>query len=215
MRLALLVLFLAFSANAHADVPLRPSPTTALGEAWQSWTSRIPSWADYTPGGYALKNIGRMGATATAGWQKLKNLRSFDRYCGQGAPFTQQPFCMAATPALRMHPNDIFPHSPIYILLDSLINRAGTNNQAALDAAKLLILIRQQLEYPETTASHPDLLIGRFYGLYANCVPTACQVGLTRPSGMAEAMRGLLAYFTTYGGEVDLQAVSLLRKAGF
>lgn len=210
-----LVLFIALSAAGHADIPLKPSPTTALGEAWQSWVARIPNWTDYTPGGYALKNIGRMGANATVGWQKLKNFRSFDRYCGQGAPFTQQPFCMAATPALRMHSNDLFPHSPLYILLDSLITRAGTNNPTALDAAKLLILMRQQLEYPTTTASHPDLIIGRFYTLFGNCVPSACQVALTRPSGMNETMRGILAYFTTYGGEVDLQAVSLLRKAGF
>jgi hypothetical protein len=214
LLLALLLAFPAF-APTHADVPLKPSPTTALGEAWQAWTARIPSWADYTPGGYALKNLGRMGANATTGWQKLKNLRSFDRYCGKGAPFTQQPFCMAATPALRQHPNDIFAHSPLFILLDSLIERAGTTNKPAQDAAKLLILMRQQLEYPQTTASHPDLIIGRFYSLFANCVPTACQVALTRPSGMAETMRGVLAYFTTYGGEVDLQAVALLRKAGF
>ncbi|MCP5404767.1 MAG: hypothetical protein H6922_00880 [Pseudomonadaceae bacterium] len=206
---------LLFTAPAWADVPLGPQPTTQLGKAWEDWKAKLPSWADYTPGAFVFKNLGRMGANTSLLVQKAKNLRAYDRYCGSGAPYTQQPFCMAVKPSLRKRSTDLLPHAPLWLLFDSLIDRAGPNNQAAVDAAKLLLTFRGMLEYPSKDPSHPDVLIGLLYGQFANCVPNTCQVALTRPAGMATAMKGLLAYFQTYGGETDQQAVKLLHRAGF
>ena len=216
MRQALILLALVFAFPAHADVPLGPSPTTVLGQGWEAWKSQIPSWTDYMPGMVVFRNLGRMESNATIGFQKLKNLRAYDRYCGSGAPFHQQPFCRAADPtAMRKNGTDLLTHAPLWILLDSLAARAGPANTASVDAAKLLATIRTQLEYPEDKPTSPDLLIGRLYAQFANCVPTACQVAVTRPDGFFTAMKGLAAYFTTYGGETDLQAVKLLHQAGF
>lgn len=215
LRFLALAILISVSGAGYADVPLAPSPTTAVGQAWAEWKAKIPSWADYMPGAIIFKNIGRMGMNGGIVWQKAKNMRAYDRYCSAKAPFAQQPFCMAVTPRLRLKPNDWFARSPLTILLDSLIDRAGPANEASRDAAKLLLTIRTLLEYPTTQASHPDYIIGRLYDQFANCVPNTCQVAVTRPERFAEVMAGMLAYFQTYGGEIDIQAVQLLRQAGF
>lgn len=213
--LVILLPLLAWTTAARADVPLGPQPTTQLGQAWEDWKAQLPSWTDYTPGGVVFKNLGRMGAGVSLWWQKAKNLRAYDRYCGNGAPYTQQPFCMAAKPSLRQSPTDLLPHGPLWILFDSLISRAGPNNPAAMDAAKLLLTFRTMLGYPQDTPSHPDVLLGLLYVQFANCVPSSCQVAITRPDGMGEVMKGLIAYFAAYGGDVEQDAVTLLRQAGF
>ena len=216
---ALLLMFLltafCFPPTPHADVSLTPSPTTALGQAWQSWKAKIPSWASYMPGATVFKNLGRAQDNLGIGWQKAKNLRSYDRYCGFDAPYAQQPFCMGMKPSLRATPTAWFSHSPLWLLFNNLIARAGPANEASQDAAKLLLSIRMLLEYPETEPSHPDRLVGLLYAQFANCVPNTCQVAVTRPSGMQQVMRGLILYFEAYGGETDLHATKLLRQAGF
>lgn len=199
----------------HADVPLTPSPTTVVGEAWAAWKSKIPSWTTYMPGAMVFKNLGRAQDNLGIGWQKAKNFRAFDRYCGFDAPYAQQPFCMAMKPAVRATPTAWFAHAPLWLLLDNLIARAGPANAAGQDAAKLLLAIRMLLDYPATEPSHPDRLVGLLYTQFANCVPTSCQVAVTRPAGMQQVMRGLILYFETYGGETDLAATKLLRQAGF
>lgn len=218
MRKTLLILaLLACSAPpaVRADVSLTPSPTTVVGQAWQAWTAQIPSWATYMPGAAVFKNLGRAQDNLGLAWQKAKNLRAYDRYCGFDAPYAQQPFCMAVRPSVRATPTAWFQHSPLWLLFSNLIDRAGPANPPAQDAAKLLLAIRMLVDYPPTEPSHPDHIIGLLYNQFANCVPTSCQVAVTRPAGMQQVMRGLIIYFETYGGETDLLATKLLRTAGF
>lgn len=213
--LALLLPATCFLQHAFADVPLAPSPTTVVGQAWQAWTSKIPSWATYMPGAAMFKNLGRAQDNLGIAWQKGKNFRAYDRYCGFDAPYAQQPFCMAMRPAVRATPNAWFQHAPLWLLLSNLIDRAGPANTPAQDAAKLLLAIRMMVGYPPTEPSHPDRIVGLLYNQFANCVPTSCQVAVTRPEGMQQVMRGLIIYFETFGGETDLQAIQLLRQSGF
>lgn len=214
LLLLLLAIWVHATAGAAVIIPSGTTPPKQPANPWEAWTTNVPTWLGYTPSALMLQQVSRLKPTAALGLQKLKNVREYDRFCSPTAPYYQQPFCQAIQPKLKVSQTSLIKHSPLWILFNSLINRAGTGNAAALDATRLLIAFRTLLNYPPQTQSHPDYLIGQLYLQFSSCVPPKCQPAVTRPEGINNLFLGLKAYFATYGSQTEIQALEYLRKSG-
>ena len=215
--IGMLILIIATServwGQTQQEDPLRPTGPTNSEMAWKGWENwkALSESARENLAPEIVDAINKIGPGINRALTFSENLVDYNRTCGGSAPLATEPLCQALQPGGYIPPQ----RSPLGEILHGLIDRAGTQNAQAQQAAAMLLALRQSLGVAANTPSTTSHLLNAVYAQVPGCFPPGCRVLQTKPAGIAPLMNDILSFFEQTGGTKTSTAASRLRALGY
>ncbi|WP_296577569.1 hypothetical protein [Phreatobacter sp.] len=198
---------LTFSSPALAQGDM--TNAEALRRGWEAWQS-MSNLAREQLAPKLVEWTGKAGGAVHLATTTVDNATRYRALCGRNSgAFRTTNLCQAMQFRLG-------ERSALSTVLLALHRRAGTQNEAARDAAAILVGLRMTLglEAARLPAT-PQHVLGGLYAEFGRCAPPACTPGQERGSGLNSWLSAAARLVERNGSDREVRAARRLKALGW